>query len=141
MVVSPLFGEEFQFDEHIFQRGWFNHQLVNPCLKKMVVPKPTKRENGGWTSRISFKKTPYTFSFLKDTTSMFSIVHLVHNYHTCSFSLSDFQRNFDLLMIPKNPFACPKNPRLPRSVPILKTDSKTRTVGDMGLGDLKSFST
>ena len=26
-VFSPLFGEDFQFDEHIFQRGWFNHQL------------------------------------------------------------------------------------------------------------------
>ena len=24
---SPLFGEDFQFDEHIFQMGWFNHQL------------------------------------------------------------------------------------------------------------------
>ena len=26
---SPLFGEDFQFDDHIFQRGWFNHQLEN----------------------------------------------------------------------------------------------------------------
>ena len=25
---SSLFGEEFQFDEHIFQMGWFNHQPV-----------------------------------------------------------------------------------------------------------------
>jgi len=24
---SPLFAEGFQFDEHIFQMGWFNHQL------------------------------------------------------------------------------------------------------------------
>ena len=23
----PYFGEDFQFDDHIFQRGWFNHQL------------------------------------------------------------------------------------------------------------------
>ena len=23
-----LFGEMIQFDEHIFQMGWFNHQLV-----------------------------------------------------------------------------------------------------------------
>ena len=27
-LCSPLFGEDFQFDEHIFQRGWCNHQLV-----------------------------------------------------------------------------------------------------------------
>ena len=28
-IVSPLFGEDFQFDEHIFQMGW-NHQLETP---------------------------------------------------------------------------------------------------------------
>ena len=26
-LFSHLFGEGFQFDEHIFQLGWFNHQL------------------------------------------------------------------------------------------------------------------
>ena len=25
---SPLLGEGFQFDEHMFQMGWFNHPLV-----------------------------------------------------------------------------------------------------------------
>ena len=25
-LFSPLFGEDFQFDEHIFLDGWFNHQ-------------------------------------------------------------------------------------------------------------------
>ena len=28
-LFSPLPGEMIQFDEHIFQMGWFNHQLVN----------------------------------------------------------------------------------------------------------------
>ena len=27
-LCSSLFGEDFQFDEHIFQMGWFNHQPV-----------------------------------------------------------------------------------------------------------------
>ena len=27
-LFSPLPGEDFQFDEHIFQMGWFNHQGV-----------------------------------------------------------------------------------------------------------------
>ena len=27
-LFSPLPGEMIQFDEHIFQLGWFNHQLV-----------------------------------------------------------------------------------------------------------------
>ena len=26
-LFSSLFGEDFQFDEHVFQMGWFNHQL------------------------------------------------------------------------------------------------------------------
>ena len=26
VLFSPLFGEDFPFDEHIFQMGWFNHQ-------------------------------------------------------------------------------------------------------------------
>ena len=26
-LCSPLLGEDFQFDEHIFQMGWFNRQL------------------------------------------------------------------------------------------------------------------
>ena len=30
-LFSPLFGEDFQFDEHIFQMGWFNHQPENVC--------------------------------------------------------------------------------------------------------------
>jgi len=28
-LFSPLFGEDFQFDKHSFQRGWFNHQPDN----------------------------------------------------------------------------------------------------------------
>ena len=30
LFFPSLFGEMIQFDEHIFQMGWFNHQLV--CL-------------------------------------------------------------------------------------------------------------
>jgi len=29
LFFTPKLGENFQFDEHIFQRGWFNHQLDN----------------------------------------------------------------------------------------------------------------
>ena len=27
-IFIPILGEMIQFDEHIFQMGWFNHQLV-----------------------------------------------------------------------------------------------------------------
>ena len=28
LIFTPKIGEVIQFDEHIFQMGWFNHQLV-----------------------------------------------------------------------------------------------------------------
>ena len=27
-IFTPILGENSHFDEHIFQMGWFNHQLV-----------------------------------------------------------------------------------------------------------------
>ena len=35
-LCSPLFGEMIHFDEHIFQMGWFNHQLV-PYFREIQV--------------------------------------------------------------------------------------------------------
>ena len=29
VIFTPKIGEDSHFDEHIFQRGWFNHQLVH----------------------------------------------------------------------------------------------------------------
>jgi len=31
-MFIPKIGEDFQFDEHIFQMGWFNHQLYSIIL-------------------------------------------------------------------------------------------------------------
>ena len=28
-IFTPKIGEMIQFDEHIFQRAWFNHQLAS----------------------------------------------------------------------------------------------------------------
>ena len=36
-LFSPLFGEDFPFDEHIFQMGWFNHQLDLIWPESMVI--------------------------------------------------------------------------------------------------------
>ena len=45
MVVTQIFfiftrklGEDFQFDEHIFQMGWFNHQLVSDTTLDIQNP-------------------------------------------------------------------------------------------------------
>ena len=35
-VFSPLPGEMIQFDEHIFQIGWFNHQVVTLFIYKFL---------------------------------------------------------------------------------------------------------
>ena len=31
-IFTPNLGEMIQFDEHIFQTGWFNHQLGSELL-------------------------------------------------------------------------------------------------------------
>ena len=46
---SPLVGEDFQFDEHIFQMGWFNHQ---PELLFKTKPQ-TKKKHIGAADRIN----------------------------------------------------------------------------------------
>ena len=28
-MLTPKIGEDFKFDDNIFQRGWFNHQLAS----------------------------------------------------------------------------------------------------------------
>ena len=29
LILTPKIGEDYHFDDHVFQRGWFNHQLDN----------------------------------------------------------------------------------------------------------------
>ena len=39
-IFIPKIGEMIHFDEHIFQMGWFNHQLEFPCtIVPAVLPK------------------------------------------------------------------------------------------------------
>ena len=36
-LFSPLLGEMIQFDDHIFQMGWFNHQLDYDSCISMIL--------------------------------------------------------------------------------------------------------
>ena len=38
-TFTPIPGEDFQFDEHIFQMGWFNHQLDNWIRPENIIDK------------------------------------------------------------------------------------------------------
>jgi len=40
-LFSSLIGGDFQFDEHIFQMGWFNHQPAINGLMNGVFPGDT----------------------------------------------------------------------------------------------------
>ena len=46
-MFTPTWGREgFQFDEHIFQMGWFNHQLVyNDWHCGTLLPSKTLDKN------------------------------------------------------------------------------------------------
>ena len=36
-IFTPKIGEDFQFDDHIFQMGWFNHQPENEFIQDTTV--------------------------------------------------------------------------------------------------------
>ena len=36
-MFTPIWRRWTQFDEHIFQRGWFNHQLDVQCFAKLAI--------------------------------------------------------------------------------------------------------
>ena len=44
-LCSSLFGEMIQFDVHMFQMGWFNHQLVD--LQYLLMFGSTMAPRGG----------------------------------------------------------------------------------------------
>ena len=59
-LFSPLFGEDSHFDEHVFQMGWFNHQLEHLPNLHFEVPlicfflggaMDDQRTGGGWFQR------------------------------------------------------------------------------------------
>ena len=59
-LFSSLFGEMIQLDEHIFQRGWFNHQPEHPFFKKPTMPRwflgpqTTSQPKGALSNRRKF---------------------------------------------------------------------------------------
>ena len=77
-LCSPLIGEMIQFDEHIFQRGWFNHQPgcisnhFSPSKKEIPLKKcaqkathfsnPTKKHGLSLKKPGLFSKVPQLVS-------------------------------------------------------------------------------
>ena len=115
---SPLLGEMIQFDEHIFQMGWFNHQLVN------IEP-----ENDGLETDFPFQleclvrfhvNLPVFFwrvsrsTYFRGGHSMGPIFEGENNLHANSFGnfwgISGFSLYIILLMeeIPNNHLGCRK---------------------------------
>ena len=60
-LFSPLLGEMIQFDDHIFEMGWFNHQLVCVFGEKVNSDRwcPNRERARIWselTHRVSVSK-------------------------------------------------------------------------------------
>ena len=45
-IFTPNLGEMTQFDEHIFQMGWFSHQLVTYYMKNRRNCAPKRKPDG-----------------------------------------------------------------------------------------------
>ena len=56
-LFLPLSGEIIQFDEHIFQMGWFNHQLV-PYLNLIFWCAKSQKTVANNLQRLIFSKSP-----------------------------------------------------------------------------------
>ena len=58
-IFTPIPGEDFQFDEHIFQMGWFNHHLVISWLPWLCIsssfPGYMMFEYGAWLCLVAQK--------------------------------------------------------------------------------------
>ena len=64
-LFSPLPGEMIQFDEHIFQMGWFNHQPViqyDITLVQNLHPSDVNRDQG---AHLSKSLRPRSFLMMK----------------------------------------------------------------------------
>ena len=57
-IFTPNIGEEepTHCDEHIFQRGWFNRQLVNNFGTWECMVEPSSENSRGWFSEDPFLK-------------------------------------------------------------------------------------
>ena len=44
LIFTPILGEMIQFDDHTFQMGWFNHQIV--CYCYTFTSQPAHRNSG-----------------------------------------------------------------------------------------------
>ena len=56
-------GERIQFDEHIFQMGWFNHQLAHPGWFRMY-PDPLPSESIQNIIRLHHLEFPQSFCII-----------------------------------------------------------------------------
>ena len=57
-LFSPLPGEMIRFDEHIFQMGWFNHQVDNETTEKSEPPVlgATQCKQCGGTGTVAWRQ-------------------------------------------------------------------------------------
>ena len=55
-MFTPNFADDFQFNFHIFQRGWFNHQLGSHLTQSKNIDGEQKP-----THKLSAKKNPPTW--------------------------------------------------------------------------------
>ena len=63
-IFTPKIGEDFLFDEHIFQMGWFNHQLVLLCEGRNVFCSTERPGGKMWAKRRHSAARPYRIAAL-----------------------------------------------------------------------------
>ena len=110
-IFTPIPGEMIQFDEHIFQMGWFNHQLgdgeggmnLGACSWDWISLKSSQQLAHRFWRKSDGKKPPRFWSPLKMANLGFGnkmeeicyrIRRAVRDFFTCFTLLADVERIF-----------------------------------------------
>ena len=81
-IFTPIPAKMIQFDDHIFQMGWFNHQKSKP-LWIIRIPDPVIKhthdfmESKGSTPFIIIFSRLHEFDYAKDTNTIVARLRLV----------------------------------------------------------------
>ena len=67
-IYTPIPGEMIEFDEHIFQMGWFNYQLVNGVITPIRINFTTQGKSIYFGPFIAAKNTHFTIVVVFNST-------------------------------------------------------------------------
>ena len=89
----PYLGKNNQFDDHFFQRGWFNHQLVMDMFQGLFYKNGPLHTSNKWSEItpigmvVSSGRNSFSFVFVQDDVSFHLRMIFRHHVLFCSYTV------------------------------------------------------